>query len=334
MSITNKPNRHFSVTKLALPYVDNVRTISITLLLNVLLTWCFRLHQYEVRDIVIDAVICAWLTTVINVLIVWRCIRKARSAGAIPNEVPVNKAMMLLPKNRLGLIGVLGTFFTVLCVGINYTVFTWYSFESWTYEQFLLFKLVYSLILSERIVSLCILRLVQPDCEKPKVDPITVIAQPIKNPLPSISGIRELFSTISVNLILQLYSNPYIDKYTIDGDRSIIMEGTIASAVTCFIVIGIITKTLDMARVNGEFNVPQNRFLTLLPRNRWLFALICALITAPITGLLFISLFKFYGFTSWTFYEFLWIKTVYLLVLGKILVAIALRRFTQPDIIG
>ncbi len=41
-----------------------------------------------------------------------------------------------------------------------------------------------------------------------------------------------------------------------------------------------------------------------------------------------------YGFASWTFYEFFWIKIAYLTMLGKILVSFSLRRFSQPDIGG
>jgi len=335
MTLTVTPNntkQRLRITKTPLPYIDNAKAIAVTLLLNLLLPWIFRLDRYEAGDIVVDAVICALLTTVINVWIVWHCVRKARAAGVVPNEVPVSKLMMCLPKNRLGLMAVFGIFFAVLCVGINHTVFTWYGFEHWTFGQFLLYKLVYSLILSERIVSLCILRLVQPDClAAPTAEATTM--QPIKNPLPSLSGLHGLFSNISANLALQLFFNPTVGAYTIGGDRSIIMEGIIGSVITCFIIVGLMTKTLDMARANGEINVPPNRWLTLLPKNRWLFAFLCSLAAAPIGAALFVALFRFYGFESWTFYQFFWVKMAYLIVLGKILVAITLRRFTQPDVV-
>ena len=330
MSTPNDTNQRFRVTKTSLPYIDNAKAVAVTLLLNLLLPWIFRLDRYEAQDIIIDAVICALLTTIINVLVVWHFVRKAQVAGAIPHEVPISKFMMRLPKSRLGLMAVFGTFFAVLCAGINYTIFTWYGFESWTFGQFLLFKLVYSLILSERIVSLGILRFVQPDYWESKGEAATT--QPIKNPLPSISGIQMLFSNISANLALQLFFNPYIGKYTIGGDRSIIVEGIIGSAITCFIVVGIVARTLDMARANGEINVPPNRFLMFFPRNRWLFALLCACVAGPIAAGLFVGLFRYYGFSSWTFYEFFWIKMAYLLILGKILVVFTLLRFTQPDV--
>jgi len=326
-------NRRLRITGISLPYINNVRTIAITLLLNLLLTWLLRLYRYEAGDIVVDAVICAWLTVGINVMVVWHCLQKLRAVGAMPKEVPVSRLMMRLPKNRFGLIVVFGVVFTVLCVWVNHTIFSWFGFESWTFGQFLPFKLVYSLILSERIVSLCILRLVQPDCWKSDSEHSVPMTQPILNPLPSLSGVQELFSTVSANLALQLYFNPYLGEYTIGGARSIIMEGVIASAVTCFIVVGMVTKTLDMARANGECHVPPNRLLMLWPKNRWVFACLCALVAAPTAVAIFIMLFQLYGFTSWTFYEFFWIKMAYLLILGRILVAITLRRFTQPDIV-
>lgn len=338
MSLANDTNPRFRMTGIALPYIDNAKTVAVTLLLNLLLAWLFRLNQYEARDIVVDAVICAWLTVVIDVMVVWHCVKKARAAGAVPQEVPVSQLMMRLPKNRFGLIAVLGVVFTALCVGINHTVFSWFGFESWTFGQFLLYKLVYSLILSERIVSLGILRLVQPDCRQPDdvhTTPIAQpVAQPIKYPLPGLNGIRELFSTVSANLAIQLFFNPYLGEYTFGGARSIIAEGVIASAVTCFIVVGMLTKTLDMARANGEFHVPPNRWLMIWPKNRWGFACLCTLAAAPIAATVFVTLFQLYGFTSWTFYEFFWVKMAYLTALSRILVAATIRRFTQPDIFG
>ncbi len=331
----NGPDRPIRITNVSLPYVDNARTISLTLLLNLLLPWIFRLDRYGVRDIVVDAVICAILTVAIDVVIVWRGVRKARAAGAVPKEVPVSKFMMRLPKTPLGLIAVFGIFFTVLCAGFNYSVFTWYGFESWTFGQFLLYKLVYSLILSERIVSLSILRLVQPDCRESDADHASPTIQPVKNPLPSLSGIQEIFSMVSANLALQLLFNPYIGQYTVGGDRSIIAEGIIGSVITCFIVVGMIAKTLEIARANGEFDkIPPNRWLVFLPKNRWIFALLCSLVAAPVAVAIFVGLFRFYGFESWTFYEFFWIKIAYLTVLSNILVAFSMRRFTQPVIVG
>jgi len=323
--------QRFRVTETALPYIDNLRTVSITLLLNLLLTWVLRLDRYGVRDIVVDAVICALLTVVIDVVVVWRRMKKLRVAGALPTEVPVSKLMMLLPKSPFGLIVTFGIIFAVLCAGFNYSVFTWYGFQQWTLSQFMFYKLIYSLILSERIVSLCIFRLVQPDCKGTEKE--QTVSRPVKNPLPTVSGLYELFSTVSANLALQLYSNPYIGEYTIGGARSIIAEGVIASTVTCLIVVGMITKTLDHARRNEELNVPPNRWLMFLPKNRWLFALLCALAAGPAAGFLFWGVFKLYGVTSWTFYEFFWIKMAYLTLLSKILVAFSLRRFTQPDIV-
>ncbi len=327
----NAPGQRFRLTNVPLPYIGNARTVSLTLLLNLLLSWLFRLDRYGALDIVVDAVICALLTVAIDIAVVWRGVRKAKAAGAVPAEVPISRLMMLLPKTPLGLIAVLGLLFAVLCAVVNTTVFSWYGFESWTFGQFLLYKLVYSLILSERIVSLGILRLVQPDCRESNDEHTSAPAQPVKNPLPSLSGVQELFSTVSANLALQLFFNPYLDRYTVGGDRSIIAEAVIGSAVTCFIVVGMMAKTLDMARANGEFNVPPNRLLMFFPRNRWLFALGCALLAGPIGAAVFVGLFRFYGFESWTFYEIFWVKIAYLTVLSKVLVAFSLRRFTQPD---
>lgn len=337
---SRKNGPRFRITKVPLPYIDNAWTVSATLFLNALLTWIFGLQRYGVRDIVIDAVICALLTTAIDVLVVWKLIKRARSRGMLPKEIPVRRWVMFLPKNLPGLIAVLGLFFAVLCVGVNYTIFTWYGFESWTFHQFLVYKLVYSLILSERIVSLCILRFVQPDCESKEDGPKTEtpVDQAVKNPIPSLSGMKELFSSISTNLALQLYFNPHLGEYAADGPRSIVVEGVVVSVITSFIVVILVAKTMDLARANGELQKPpetaSDRFFRRLPRNRWLFALLCAIVTGAAGGGLFLFLFRIYGFTSWTFYEFFWVKIAWMTILGKILVNLSIRRFVRSNLAG
>lgn len=155
----------FRFTRVSLPYLNNWQTVLITLLLNAALSFIgnFQMHAYDIYAIGLDAIICAFVTTTINVLIVYHGMQKAWQAGIVPPQVPVSRFMMMLPKSRLALIAVIGLSSALLCGLINCGVFYYFGFQLWTFAQFMLYKLAYSLLLSERIVSLVILRMVQPD---------------------------------------------------------------------------------------------------------------------------------------------------------------------------
>lgn len=163
MHAARNPKR---VTRPSLPYLNNLQSVLITVAVNFALVWAFnyKMTSYHVYGIAIDAVVCAMLTTMIDVLIVQAGMKKAWAAGAVPGQVPVSELMMRLPKRGIGLMIVFGAVFSVICVAANCGIFLFYGFKSWTFWQFMLYKLVYSLILSERIVSLTILRMVQSDC--------------------------------------------------------------------------------------------------------------------------------------------------------------------------
>ncbi|MFY9401994.1 MAG: hypothetical protein WAQ07_01105 [Candidatus Omnitrophota bacterium] len=156
----------------------------------------------------------------------------------------------------------------------------------------------------------------------------------VKNPFPSINSIRELYASISSNLAFQLFFNPWVNPYTLGGKRSVLAEGVMCTLVTVLITIPAIAKALSAARRTGELSsrIPEISLMRWLPKNRWLFALLVSAIFAPAGGLLFAFIFKFYGFTSWTFYQLFLAKFAYLTVLGKVLAPLAIIRFTQPDI--
>ena len=163
MTAALNPNR---VTRPSLPYLNNLRSVLITLAINFALVLAvnFKMAGYDVYALALDSVICGYLTAVIDVGLVQQSMRKVWATDAVAQPVPVSPLMMRLPKGGVGLMLILGTAAAVLCVAVNCGIFLYYGFERWTFWQFMLYKLVYSLILSERLVSLTILRMVQNDC--------------------------------------------------------------------------------------------------------------------------------------------------------------------------
>lgn len=155
----------------------------------------------------------------------------------------------------------------------------------------------------------------------------------IKNPLPSINGLKEIYANISLNLIIQLCFNPYLAPYGANGDlRGLFQEGVICTIVSVFIITRIIANIVALARANHEFDPPpRSRLWSWMPRNKWLFALLLSIPLAGMGGGLFVFIFVFYGFAEWTFYQFLWIKIAYLTILSKVIIGLCIARFTQPD---
>ncbi|MBU9889109.1 MAG: hypothetical protein KTQ49_04490 [Candidatus Omnitrophica bacterium] len=155
------------VTRPSLPYLDNLRGVLITVAINFILVWAanFGMAPYNVYAVALDAAICGVLTAVIDVLIVRAGMKKARAAGIVPREVPVSHLMMKFPKGTFGFMLALGAAASVVCIAVNCGLFLFYGFERWTFWQFMLYKLAYSLVLSERLISLTILRLVQKDLD-------------------------------------------------------------------------------------------------------------------------------------------------------------------------
>ncbi|MBU9889108.1 MAG: hypothetical protein KTQ49_04485 [Candidatus Omnitrophica bacterium] len=156
----------------------------------------------------------------------------------------------------------------------------------------------------------------------------------IKNPLPSVSSLREFYASVTSNLMFQLIFNPHVSAYTAGGQRSVFSEGLMCTLITTLITIPGIARAIKAARAAGELpaGIPENRLMRRLPRNPWGFALLVSVLLAPLGGLWFSFIFNFYGFTSWTFYQLFVFKLVYLTVLGKSLVALSVLRFTQPDL--
>ena len=156
----------------------------------------------------------------------------------------------------------------------------------------------------------------------------------VRNAWPSLSGLKELYASISSNLMMQLAFNPQVAAYAAGGDRSVFSEGLFCTLITTLITVPSIAKTLQRARYNGELSadIPASRLAMRLPRGPWRFAWMAGILLAPVGGGLFLFLFEFYDFTSWTFYQFFWVKFAWLTLLGKVLVKLAVFRFAQPDI--
>ena len=103
--------------------------------------------------------------------------------------------MQKLPRNPGLLIIILAVLFSVLMVVLSNFVIWFYDIQTYTFPRFAVWKVVYSTILSAKILEVIVLRLVQPDCAK-EGDPEQTGEDTIKNPLPRMESFKNLFNTV------------------------------------------------------------------------------------------------------------------------------------------
>ena len=90
----DNPNR---VTRgVPLPYMDNWRTVLLTVALNVGLSLAVRFGQAELTraDVILHGSLLGLVTSVIDVYIVRARLKKAREQNSMPADVPVSRLMM------------------------------------------------------------------------------------------------------------------------------------------------------------------------------------------------------------------------------------------------
>ena len=122
MPIAKNYNR---ITRPSLPYLNNLRSIFITVAVNFLLVliFNFKMAHYDVYALALDSVICGMLTAIIDVLIVDFGVKKAWREGTVPEEVPTNSFIMRLPKHPVLLMIIFGFIASIACVMINCGLF-------------------------------------------------------------------------------------------------------------------------------------------------------------------------------------------------------------------
>ena len=92
------------------------------------------------------------------------CVVRLRALGSLPAAVPVNALMMRLPKNKFLLALLFAAVFGPLTPLVNLALIRFYGITNFGFAQLALWKVVYSCLLSAKIIELTILRYVQPDC--------------------------------------------------------------------------------------------------------------------------------------------------------------------------
>ncbi len=328
-----------------LPYIDNLRIVLLTIAINAIAAFVFFWGRpLTFWGIMADAGICGIVTSFINVFVVSARIGELRSLGRLPKNVPLNRLIALMPKNPLGFAVTLGAVFGLLSPLFNAFVIRFYEIETFTFARFAVWRSIYTCVLSVKIVELAILRYVQPDCASASDAPQWG-TEAVRDPLPRASTFKQWFDTVTDDFGFNLLVGLLLGG-TIVRDHSVIIPPTTLDGIAISAsILGVIVtarmaypvaKSMRDARECGglPISVARNPRIVWIPYSPAKFA---ALLLLPVVGLsllTFWGVLTFFGFKTLNFFQFFFIRMLFISLLTKPVVKLAVLRYTQPDARG
>jgi len=326
-----------------LPYINNLRIILLTVLINLAAVFIFFFGRpLTLSGILLDAGICGVTTSFIDVFSVRSRIQKLRREGLLPGEVPRSRLMARLPRNPLLLAIAFGAVFGLITPLANAAVIRFFEIDAFPFARFAVWRILYSTVLSAKIVELAIFRYVQPDCAG-GLDAPQRGTEKVRDPLPRLSTFKQWFNTITDDFGFNLLVGLMLGG-TIVRDHSVIIPPTTRSGIAISaLILGVIVtarmaypiaKSMRDAREAGGLPVSEakDRRVSWIPASPAGFALVLLL---PILGaslLAFWAILTFFGFEVLDFFQYFVVRMLFVSLLAKPVVKLAALRYTQPGI--
>lgn len=148
--------------------------------------------------------------------------------------------------------------------------------------------------------------------------------------LPYLNNTSIILITVAINLAIFL-----VTGWGRSFDLTfILIDGAICGIVTALLDVFWVHHYVDLAKKNRALptNLPISRFIMQLPKNTYLFALLCALLGGLLTPLFNSIIFNYYAFDVLFFAQMLVLKLIYSYFLSAKIVEVAILRFVQPDL--
>ena len=339
---------------LSLPYINNARAVLITLAVNLGMVFLFFWSDgVTYADVILDSLICALLTTLINLWFVYASLKKMRAAGQMSAQAPISPFMQKLPQNPWALGVIYAAAFGALTVGVNGLILGFFGMQHLAFVPWLAYKLIYATVLSVKIVEFCIFRYVQPDwaqagSEKNSAIENESLDQPVKNPLPKVSVFKEIYGSVTTNIALNIIIGSVLGGVRVAADATVIIypttvegipiTGLVFGFICSILVTNGIVKTLNaticsvgpaMAASLGA----DKRFTWMPVKRVALTSLICIGVMV-FSAMALPAIMTLFGLTVMNFYQFTIFITVYATLLSKPLACLLVRRCMQPDYIN
>ena len=338
--------------QVSLPYIDNTRTILITLGINLGVVFLVNWPEgITFTGVIWDSLFCVIITTIIDMWIVYARLQKVRAWGGMPSQVPVSRLMQRLPRNPFALGAVYVVFFGALTIGINADILWFFDMWEMNFVQWMVYKLVYATVLSVKITEYSIFRYVQPDWAKavPRDTEMHkgLPAQPVKDPLPKVGVFKEMFGSVTGNIAMNIIIGSVLRGIVLQADGSVVIAPTTVEGIPITgLIFGLITGILVTNGVVKEMNagilascpevpetaVTDKRFAWMPVGRVALTCFVCVCMMAFSAAALW-SIMMLLNIAVMNFYQFTVFITVYASILGKPLACALTRRCVQPDYI-
>ena len=334
--------------KVSLPYINNAGAVLLTLGVNLGVVFLFFWPGgVAFPDVLVDSLICAAITVIINMGIVYPKLNKMRAGGLMPALAPASSMMRRLPRNPISLGVIYALVFGALVVGINGLILWFFGMERMTFVPWLTYKLLYSTVLSIKIVEFIIFRYVQRDWAGAGRMEKEYTGKPVKNPLPKISLFKEMWGGVTMNIAMNIIIGSLLGGVILLPDAAVYIlpttaEGMPITGLVFGLIVGILVTNGCVKVMNGIIlssnaaaggAIPDKRFAWMPKRKIPLTCLVCACAMAfsavALTGLM-----RLFGLAVMNFYQFCIFITIYASLIGKPISYVLTRRCMQPDYIG
>jgi len=280
---------------------------------------------------------------------VYSSLIKLRSTGQMPLQVPVNRFMQRLPGNPFVLGVIYAAVFAALTIGINVLILHFFDLQTMTFVPWTIYKLIYTTVLSIKIVEFCIFRYVQPDWANAKNVQVESgkTKTPVKNPIPQVSVFQEMFGSVTLNIAMNIIIGSLLGGAKTLPDGSVVLypitvEGIPITGLVFGLIVGVlVTRGVIKAmkatiQSSGsailETTVMDKRF-SWLPKRTGVLMCLCALSLMIISAVILPSILHLFGKSLLNFYQFSIFITIYATLISKPLSSILVKRCSQADYI-
>ena len=329
----------------SLPYVNNAGTLCTTVVINMV---CVFLFQYpegiSFRGVLLDSMLYGSITTAITLGMIYPKLRKMRAMRAIPRQTPVSLFMQRLPASPVVLGCLYAGFFGILTLGINGLVLGFFGIWNLGFMQWLVYKLIFSTLMSIKIAECCIYRYIQPDWagENTRSDHPDPSA---KNPFPKISVLRAMCGSVSANIAMNIIIGSALGGVRGGSDGTVVIYPTTVQSIPITglvfgLIAGVLVTTSVLKKMNAtiENSIPApdnaaatNRCIAWMPVKNLPLVLCTSLCVMAFSSVALWALMAFFGVSVMNFYQFTIFITAYASIISRPLSSLLVWRCLQPD---
>lgn len=332
-----------------LPYVNNAKAVLITLAINLAAVLLLTRGGVTFSQVMVDAVTTAFVTTLINFLVIYPQLQRLREVGQLPQRVPANRLMLRLPRNPI-IYGLLcATVFALVMLALNWLILTFFGISRMTLLPWLVYKLIFTTVISMKIAEFIIYRYVQPDwvatpfgSNATPIDPATV-----RKPFPKISLAKEVLASVTTNVLMNLVIGMLLGGVVFHADDSMtLMPTTIMGITIASIVFGLVTGALtSRAIIRGARKMiwahgpdalsaaHRNNWLSRLPKRTIPLTIVTILLTMVVSLLVLPTILRIFNKPTMNFLQFSVLISIYAVLLSRPLGYFLTKRAMQRDFV-